>query len=147
MTWGELRGGRAVARRIGLPEGVAAGLYDVHEWWNGRGVRGVREEEIARPARFARVTTDAAVLGGIVTEEDVVARLRRRAGKTLDPRIVDAFAANAESLAARDRFLREPVPGDRHQPGGEALGAERGDDGGGYAVGAEKPGQARGVTY
>ena len=31
---------RAVARRLGLPEPVSAGLYDVHEWWNGRG-RGV----------------------------------------------------------------------------------------------------------
>lgn len=34
---------RAVARRIALPEGVGAALCDVHEWWNGRGARGVKE--------------------------------------------------------------------------------------------------------
>ncbi|MGH2393903.1 MAG: HD-GYP domain-containing protein, partial [Candidatus Limnocylindria bacterium] len=109
---------RTVARRIGLPEAVSAGLYDVHEWWNGRGVRGLREEEIARSARVARVATDAAVLAAIGTEDAVVAGLRRRAAKTLDPRIVDAFAADGKNLQAevgfgdpRTRILEvEPAP-------------------------------------
>jgi HD-GYP domain-containing protein (c-di-GMP phosphodiesterase class II) len=109
---------RAVARRLGLPDAVSAGLYDVHEWWNGRGARGLRAETIAVPARMARVATEAAVLAGFGGSDAVVGGLRRRAGKTLDPRIVDAFAANAPTLLEeiavgdpRRRILEvEPAP-------------------------------------
>ena len=109
---------RAVARRLGLPEPVSAGLHDVHEWWNGRGARGLRAETIAEPARLARVVTEAAVLAGFGGSDAVVGGLRRRAGKTLDPRIVDAFAANAHTLLEeiafgdpRTRILEiEPAP-------------------------------------
>jgi hypothetical protein len=27
---------RSVSRRIGLPDSVSNGLYDIHEWWNGQ---------------------------------------------------------------------------------------------------------------
>jgi HD-GYP domain-containing protein (c-di-GMP phosphodiesterase class II) len=109
---------RAVARRIGLPEAVSAGLYDVHEWWNGRGARSLRAEAIAGPARMARVATEAAVLAAFGGSGAVVGGLRRRSGKTLEPRVVEAFAANASSLLEelavedpRTRVLEiEPVP-------------------------------------
>jgi HD-GYP domain-containing protein (c-di-GMP phosphodiesterase class II) len=109
---------RAVAQRLGLADAVSAGLYDVHEWWNGRGAKGLRGEEIARPARMARVATEAAVLAGFGGSEVVVGGLRRRAGKTLDPEIVDRFARGAETLLAelavgdpRARLLEvEPAP-------------------------------------
>jgi HD-GYP domain-containing protein (c-di-GMP phosphodiesterase class II) len=109
---------RAVAQRLGLPDAVSAGLYDVHEWWNGRGAKGLRGEEIARSASMARVATEAAVLAGFGGSEAVVGGLRRRAGKTLDPEIVDRFAGEAETLlaelAARDPRARlvevEPAP-------------------------------------
>jgi HD-GYP domain-containing protein (c-di-GMP phosphodiesterase class II) len=91
---------RAVARRLGLADAVGAGLYDVHEWWNGRGAKGLRGEEIARPARMARVATEAAILAGFGGSEVVVGGLRRRAGKTLDPEVVDRFASGAETLLA-----------------------------------------------
>jgi HD-GYP domain-containing protein (c-di-GMP phosphodiesterase class II) len=109
---------RAVAHRLGLPEAVSSGLYDVHEWWNGRGARGLRAAAIAQPARIARVATEAAVLAGFGGSDAVVGGLRRRAGKTLDPRIVDTFAANASSVLEevafgdpRTRILEvEPAP-------------------------------------
>lgn len=50
---------RDMARRVGLRRSVGDGLYDMHEWWNGRGARGVRGEEIARSGRVARVATEA----------------------------------------------------------------------------------------
>ena len=109
---------RAVAQRLRLADAVSAGLYDVHEWWNGRGAKGLQGEEIARPARMARVATEAAVLAGLGGSEVVVGGLRRRAGKTLDPEIVDLFANGAETFLTelavgdpRARLLEvEPVP-------------------------------------
>ncbi len=109
---------RAVARRIGLPEAVSAGLYDVHEWWNGRGARGLKGDEIAASARIARVATEAAVLAGFADAETATNALRRRAAKTLDPRIVAVLAVDGIELFAevgsgdpRTRLLEvEPVP-------------------------------------
>jgi HD-GYP domain-containing protein (c-di-GMP phosphodiesterase class II)/DNA-binding CsgD family transcriptional regulator len=109
---------RAVARRIGLPEAVSGALYDVHEWWNGRGARGLRGDEIAPAARIARVGTDAvflAALGGATTVTDA---LGRASGKRLDPHVVAAFAADATGLLdeaaagdPRTRILEiEPAP-------------------------------------
>lgn len=109
---------RAVAVRIGLPEAVSAGLYDVHEWWSGHGARGLRQEEIALSARIARVATDAATLAALRDTDSLTSELRRRAGKTLDPSLVDLFAADADALIEeissgdpRTRLLEaEPAP-------------------------------------
>jgi DNA-binding CsgD family transcriptional regulator len=49
---------------------------------------------------MARVATEAAILAGFGGSEVVVTGLRRRAGKTLDPEIVDRFASGAETLLA-----------------------------------------------
>jgi HD-GYP domain-containing protein (c-di-GMP phosphodiesterase class II) len=109
---------RAVARRIGLPEGVSAALYDVHEWWNGCGARGLEGEAIAAQARIARVATDAVFLSALGDAETVTRTLRRFAGKTLDPSVVAAFTADATTLLAeaasgdpRTKILEtEPAP-------------------------------------
>ena len=110
---------RAIARRIGLRAGVQRAVYDVPEWWNGKGApRGIRGEEIALPARIASAAATAARfldMGGIGLAVDA---LRRRSGTTLDPSIVDVFAANAPAILAdasvgdpRERLLEvEPEP-------------------------------------
>ena len=109
---------RAVARRIGLPQTVSGALYDVHEWWNGRGARGVRGAEIAPSARIARVATDAVFLAALGEADMVTKALRGFAGKRLDPEVVAVFAADATALLAeaasgdpRTRVLEiEPTP-------------------------------------
>jgi HD-GYP domain-containing protein (c-di-GMP phosphodiesterase class II) len=111
--------GREMARRIGLGAGVQRALHEVHECWNGGGApQGLEAEEIALPARIARVAADAALfhdLGGAALAADA---LRRRAGWTLDPSIVDAFLVNPVEFVAevhagdpRERILElEPAP-------------------------------------
>jgi HD-GYP domain-containing protein (c-di-GMP phosphodiesterase class II) len=109
---------RAVASRIGLPDEVRAALYDVHEWWNGRGARGLKGEAIAPAARIARVATDAVFLAALGDSEAVTATLRRLGGKRLDPGVVAVFAGNTPTLLAeatagdpRTRILEsEPEP-------------------------------------
>jgi HD-GYP domain-containing protein (c-di-GMP phosphodiesterase class II) len=89
---------RSVSRRVGLPEGVSDGLHDIHEWWNGNGARSLRGEEIARSARIARVASEASEYISLHPRHTVAGALRRRAGKTLDPRIVERFCVAASTI-------------------------------------------------
>jgi HD-GYP domain-containing protein (c-di-GMP phosphodiesterase class II) len=89
---------RSVARRIGLPNSVGHGLYDIHEWWNGKGARSLRGEEIAQSARIARVASEASELSSLKRGHAVTVALERRAGKTLDPGMVAQFASNASTI-------------------------------------------------
>jgi HD-GYP domain-containing protein (c-di-GMP phosphodiesterase class II) len=107
------------AQRIGLGEGVQQALYDTGEWWKGGNApRGIRGEDIAVPARVARVAADAVALDDIGDVEVVVDGVRRRAGITLDPSVVEAFLENAGEVIAeasagdpRERVLQmEPEP-------------------------------------
>jgi len=57
---------RETARRLGLSGSLQRALYEVHEWWKGGGApRGLKGEEIALPARIARVASDAALFDDI----------------------------------------------------------------------------------
>ncbi len=107
------------ARRVGLGEGVQRALHEVVEWWaGGWDPQGLGGEQIARAARVARVAGDAATFAAGGDPGVVVEALRRRAGTTLDPRIVTAFARHAPALVAaanagdpREQILEaEPEP-------------------------------------
>jgi HD-GYP domain-containing protein (c-di-GMP phosphodiesterase class II) len=100
----------ATAKRVGLRPGVQRALREAVEWWNGDGPpRGLREEEIALPARIARAAADAARFDHLGGGEAAVDALRRRSGGILDPAVVEVFAANA------DRLLAETHAGDPRQ--------------------------------
>jgi len=88
---------RSVSRRIGLRDSVSDSLHDIHEWWNGAGARSLRGEEIALSARIARVATETSELLSL-ERRDVVDALRHRAGKTLDPAIVEHFASGSSPI-------------------------------------------------
>jgi HD-GYP domain-containing protein (c-di-GMP phosphodiesterase class II) len=91
----------ATARRVGLGPGVERALSEVVEWWNGDGPpRGLRGDEIARPARVTRAAADAARFDHIGGPAAAVEALRRRSGGILDPAIVEAFGAHADQLLA-----------------------------------------------
>jgi HD-GYP domain-containing protein (c-di-GMP phosphodiesterase class II) len=91
---------RAVARRIGLPNSVSTALHDVHEWWNGRGARRLKGDQIALAARVARVATDAVFLATIGDAGTAPNALQRYSGRRLDPDVTALFAANAAALFA-----------------------------------------------
>lgn len=91
--------GRETARRIGLPETVQRALYEVKEWWNGRGVpSGARGDDIHIGARIARVAGDAALFSDIGGTDLAVEALGRRAGKIFDPAVVGAFTSDAPAI-------------------------------------------------
>jgi len=107
------------ARRLGLGEGVQRALHEVVEWWaGGWAPQGIGGERIVHAARVARVAGDAATFAGSGDAGVVVDALRRRAGSTLDPDIVEAFARAAPHIVAtahagdpRERILEvEPEP-------------------------------------
>ena len=95
--------GTAMADRLEMDPGVRAGIGDVFERWDGKGTpRRLAGDEIAPAARFAQVASTAVAferIGGVELATEV---LRRRAGRMLDPEIVDGFDAEV-----RFRELRE----------------------------------------
>jgi HD-GYP domain-containing protein (c-di-GMP phosphodiesterase class II) len=100
------------ARRLGLGEGIQRALREIVEWWaGGWAPRGIGGEGIARVARVARVAGEAATFVGDDDAGAVVDALRRRAGSTLDPAIVEAFARSGRRLveAAREGDPRERI--------------------------------------
>ena len=110
---------RETARRLGLSSSLQRTLYEVHEWWKGGGApHGLQGDQIALPARIARVAADAALFDQIGGVELAVEALRDRAGGMLDPSIIHVFIKNADALLSdantgdpRERILEvEPEP-------------------------------------
>ena len=92
----------ATARRVGLGPGVQRALREAVEWWNGEGPPlGLRGDEISLAARIARAAADAARFDHIGGREAAVDALRRRSGVTLDPAVVELFAAKADRVLAQ----------------------------------------------
>jgi HD-GYP domain-containing protein (c-di-GMP phosphodiesterase class II) len=104
--------GRETARRLGLGEGVSRGLHDVVETWNGKGgVRGLRGDDIALPARVTAVASTAVMFDSIGGDAAVTEVLQRRAGGLLDPTMAAAFLSRQREIMAeiRDRDPHEAV--------------------------------------
>ncbi len=102
----------ATAERLGLGEGVSRALRDVVETWDGKnGVRGLAGEDIALAARVTEVASTAVLFEQLGGDGAVIDVLERRAGRLLDPAIVETFVANARDIlrAARDRDPYEAV--------------------------------------
>jgi HD-GYP domain-containing protein (c-di-GMP phosphodiesterase class II) len=91
--------GRATARRLGLPDSVQRGLYEVNESWNGKGgPLGLRGEAISVAGRVAQLGFTAAHFAAIGGAELATAVVRQRAGSSLDPAIAGAFADAAPAV-------------------------------------------------
>jgi HD-GYP domain-containing protein (c-di-GMP phosphodiesterase class II) len=90
-----------MSQRLGLGTGVQRGLNEIYERWDGKGnPRKLSGDDIALPARFAQVASQAVLydcLGGPELASEVI---RRRAGTALDPSIVDAFLRHGRELLA-----------------------------------------------
>jgi HD-GYP domain-containing protein (c-di-GMP phosphodiesterase class II) len=97
-----------LAERFGFDERFRAALFQAFERWDGRGKPvAIKGEQIAFGMRIAHVAVDANVghrLGGV---DGAVALLRKRAGRGLDPTLVERFAGGAAEICAA---LEEPSP-------------------------------------
>jgi putative nucleotidyltransferase with HDIG domain len=87
------------AERVGLGPGVAQGLLDVYERWDGGGgPHGLRGQAIAEPARIAQVAATAALFhreGGVEAAVRVVAGA---AGGALDPAVAERLLRDGGAL-------------------------------------------------
>jgi HD-GYP domain-containing protein (c-di-GMP phosphodiesterase class II)/DNA-binding CsgD family transcriptional regulator len=110
-----------MARRLGLSAGVARGLREIFERWDGKGApKGLRGEAIALPARFAQVATQAVLFVDRGGSAAAVGALRRRSGTQLDPELTATFIHDGpkllEEIAAADVWQAvldaEPAPRD-----------------------------------
>jgi HD-GYP domain-containing protein (c-di-GMP phosphodiesterase class II)/DNA-binding CsgD family transcriptional regulator len=91
----------AIARRVGLGDGVEAGLAQIFEQWDGRGFpHGMAGEEIAIPSRCAQLAGTVALFDRLGGQEAARAAVRGRRGHTLDPGLVDAYLRVADDVHA-----------------------------------------------
>ena len=90
-----------VTRRLGLGTVVQRGLDEIYERWDGKGnPRNLSGDDIAVPARFAQVASQAVLFSRLGGPELALEVTRRRAGTTLDPSIADAFLRHGSKLLA-----------------------------------------------
>jgi HD-GYP domain-containing protein (c-di-GMP phosphodiesterase class II) len=84
--------GALIARRVGLGQGVSAGLFGVMERWDGRGLpAGARGQAIPLPARIVTVGVAADLFRVQGSDTATVERVREFAGTALDPSLAAAF--------------------------------------------------------
>lgn len=90
-----------VTRRLGLGAGVQRGLNEIYERWDGKGnPQELSGEDIAVPARFAQVASQAVLFSRLGELELASEVIRQRAGTALDPSIAHAFLRHARELLA-----------------------------------------------
>ena len=107
-----------LADRLGVDPAVRATLGAVFERWSGDGrPRGLRGDQVPMAIRILHVVWDVDTFGDAGGVEAWTAVLRRRAGRTLDPAVVDAAVRDPAAVEER---LRTPSPWDA------ALAAEPG---------------------
>ena len=85
--------GTRLAERLGLSAGVRQGLYHAVEAWDGKhGAHGLAGDDIALPARFSTVATQAVIFDRLGGPDAAVEMTRRRAGGWFDPAVASTFA-------------------------------------------------------
>jgi HD-GYP domain-containing protein (c-di-GMP phosphodiesterase class II) len=91
----------SLAHRLGLSPGVAEGLDQVYERFDGRGgPAGLRGEQVCLAARVTQLADIAAIAHLDGGERAARARVARRRGGHFDPALADAFAGCADEVLA-----------------------------------------------
>ena len=91
--------GARLAKRLGLSHGVQRGLFHAVETWDGKhGAYGLGGDDIALPARFSAVATQAVIFHRLGGPDAAVAIARQRAGRWFDPSVADAFTRVGSDL-------------------------------------------------
>jgi HD-GYP domain-containing protein (c-di-GMP phosphodiesterase class II) len=84
--------GALMAERLRLGAGVRMGLLHSLERWDGRGeAHGLAGDDIALPARFTAVATQAVIFDRLGGPDAAVEMVRRRAGGWFDPTVAERF--------------------------------------------------------
>jgi HD-GYP domain-containing protein (c-di-GMP phosphodiesterase class II) len=108
-----------LARRLGMSQGVVAGLGEIYERWDGRGApQGLRGEAIRRSARLLHVAWRMAAHFALEGPAAALAVVSARSGRELDPSLAalalregPALLAGFERPSLWTEFLAaEPAP-------------------------------------
>jgi HD-GYP domain-containing protein (c-di-GMP phosphodiesterase class II) len=92
---------QALGARLGISGAAIAGLDQVYERWDGRGIPdGVAGERLTFVARVTHVAEQAVIAHAQAGEGGARRELARRAGGHLDPGLCAVFADHAEALLA-----------------------------------------------
>jgi HD-GYP domain-containing protein (c-di-GMP phosphodiesterase class II) len=87
---------------LGLDATTQQALGQMHERWDGHGQpRGLKGDEKALPARIAHLAGDAEIFYRTRGIDAAVAVVKRRSGKTYDPRVAELFCQKVPSLFAQ----------------------------------------------
>jgi HD-GYP domain-containing protein (c-di-GMP phosphodiesterase class II) len=97
---GHCETGQMLATRLGLGPAVVRGLGQVFDRWDGNGTKKLRGEAVDRAVRVAQLATDLETGHRTLGPEEVVATMRRRAGRGYDPKLVEILCVNAPALFA-----------------------------------------------
>jgi HD-GYP domain-containing protein (c-di-GMP phosphodiesterase class II) len=90
---------RRLTDRLGVSRGVDTALGSVFERWDGNGgPRRLRGEQVPLPIRVIHVAWEVQTFGSVGGQVAWTGMLRRRAGRTLDPAVVDAALGCADEL-------------------------------------------------
>jgi HD-GYP domain-containing protein (c-di-GMP phosphodiesterase class II) len=93
--------GKKLADRLGLGPGVARGLGQMFERWDGKGQpAGLEHEQIDRAVGVAHVATDSQIMCGLGGVDAATAMVRERGGKGYAPEIAAALVRKAPVLLA-----------------------------------------------
>jgi HD-GYP domain-containing protein (c-di-GMP phosphodiesterase class II) len=94
--------GTRLAERLHLGAGVATALRDSTEVWDGSsGAFGRSEDDIALPARFALLATQAVIFDRLGGPDAAVEVVRDRAGHWFDPAVAATFLREGPDLLRR----------------------------------------------
>jgi HD-GYP domain-containing protein (c-di-GMP phosphodiesterase class II) len=94
--------GARMAERLQLGAGVRMGLLHSLERWDGRGeAYGLAGDDVALPARFTAVATQAVIFDRLGGPDAAVEMVRRRAGGWFDPAVAERFERVATDLLHR----------------------------------------------
>lgn len=92
--------GANIARKMGLREAVARGIYSLDEHYNGKGKsRGLKGKEIPLESRIALLAQCADVFYQIGGKNLAIEQVNKRANTWFDPEIVSAFNGASKNEA------------------------------------------------
>jgi HD-GYP domain-containing protein (c-di-GMP phosphodiesterase class II)/DNA-binding CsgD family transcriptional regulator len=90
-----------IAERLGLGESVVASLWQTFARWDGKGMpKGLRGSDILLPVQIANIANLVEVREREQGAAASSTLLRRFAGTSFDPKLVDAWCRDADSIVA-----------------------------------------------
>src|SRR6266702_3613740 len=91
--------GVRLSARLGMSEGVQAGLNQIHERWDGKGIpAGLSRDQLTLPVRILHLAHVAEIHHRLAGREGAAEMVRKRRGGQFDPDVATAFLEGGDDL-------------------------------------------------